>query len=152
MSSRKIEDCVIELQEKWPLIQVKAMEKGIGIMLTCTARSALEQRALYAQGREAIEMVNHLRDNAGLPNIGDHENRKVTWTLDSKHIINDQRKKAEALDFAVVRGKQVVWDLKADVDADGVPDYEVVAEIGESLGLRSGARFSTPDFPHLEIT
>lgn len=152
MSSRRIEDCVPALQAAWPLMKQRVKEKlGLDLILTCTARLAIEQRALYAQGREPIETVNHLRDNAGLLNISEHENRKVTWTLDSKHIINDKRKLAEAFDVALVNGKQVIWDIKVDVQGDGVPDYEQLAEIGESLGLKAGARFSTPDYPHFEV-
>ena len=152
MSSRRIEDCVPALQKAWPLLKQAAKDQlGLDLILTCTARSAEEQRVLYAQGRESIEIVNHLRSNSGLPEISEHENRKVTWTLDSKHIINAKRAQAEAFDVALLNGKQFLWDIKVDVRNDGIPDYEELARIGESLGLKPGARFSTPDYPHFEV-
>lgn len=155
MASRDIKKCVPKLQEIWPLHKAECAKIGIQIALSCTAREAIEQRALYAQGRAALDIVNHLRGNAGLPSITEQQNKLcVTWTLDSKHIINDKRSLSEAYDIFVIKNGVAVWDVKADVNGDQIPDYLQVAEIGRSLGLIPGAYFpkpAKPDFPHFEI-
>jgi len=42
------------------------------------------------------------------------------------------------------------WDIKTDVNKSQIGDYEEAASIGEAVGLRAGARFKTPDYPHFE--
>jgi len=130
---------------------------GIPYIITCTARKVKEQQALYAQGREDVEYVNTLRKAAGMPPIPENEDHyKVTWTLNSKHIIdlddgrsdNDQ---ARAFDFAITRNGVPSFDLKVDVNHSGHPDYEEAGAIAESVGLKWGGRFKKPDRPHCEI-
>ena len=53
MASRKIEDCVPELQEKFAAFKAAMDAAGIPFILTCTKRTQEEQNALYAQGRTA---------------------------------------------------------------------------------------------------
>ena len=89
MPSRKIEDCVPELQGKYQAFKAAMDAAGIPFMITCTARNVKEQIALYSQGRQPLEQVNSLRRSAGLSPISFMENvHKVTWTLHSKHIID----------------------------------------------------------------
>ncbi len=126
MASRKITDCVPELQEKFSRFAVKMAEAGIAFMLTCTARSQAEQDALYAQGRTA-------------------PGRKVTWTRKSKHSAG------RAFDIAIVNGRKPDWSLKVDVNDNDIPDYEEAGQIGEAVGLRWGGRFKSPDRPHFEV-
>ena len=152
MYSRKIEDCVPKLRSAWLVFKSKVkVQLGLDIILTCTAREYIEQLALYSQGREELDMVNHKRENAGLPPIDAAHNIKVTWTLDSKHIIGSGRAQAEAFDIAIVKNDKAVWDVKADINGDNMPDYRQVAEIGKGFGLRAGADFKNPDYPHFEI-
>lgn len=154
MASRKIEDCVPELQEKYKLLKEKANEVGIDFIITCTARDMLEQFALYAQGRQDLNTVNHLRDNVGLAPIGEFENRHVvTWTVDSKHIINGKKRTAsEAFDVAMVKdGNKIHYDLKIDVNGNNMPDYIELARIGKEVGLVCGAFWKKPDYVHFEI-
>jgi len=133
---------------------------GIGVIFTDIDRTYVEQTALFAQGREPLEFVNGLRKKAGLGQITLKENmRKVTWTMNSKHIVNldDERldnNKSRALDFAVLKGfnpNEITWDVKADVQGDGIPDYRQAGEIAESLGFKWGGRFKNPDWPHIEL-
>jgi len=126
MSSRKIEDLVPELQEKFKMFAAKMAEAGIPFALTCTYRSQEEQDALYAQGRTKPGSV-------------------VTWTRKSKHI---DRK---AFDIVVLKDGRASWDVKVDVDGDHIPDYEEAGAIGESCGLKWGGRFKSPDRPHFEL-
>lgn len=131
---------------------------GHKVIITSVDRDYKEQEALYAQGREPLETVNLLRERAGLPRIIGTENlRKVTWTLNSKHIINldDERLDndlSHAFDFGLLdREDRYIGDVKADVTANNIADYLECALIGENLGLKSGRKFKNPDYPHLEI-
>ncbi|MDX9820635.1 MAG: M15 family metallopeptidase [Syntrophales bacterium] len=127
MASRTIDVCIPELQERFAAFAVKMAETGIPFMLTCTKRTQEEQNDLYARGRTK-------------------PGAKVTWTRKSKHI------EGRAFDIAILRDGQPVWDMKADVNHDAVPDYEQAGVIGESVGLGWGGRFKNPDRPHFELS
>ncbi len=45
----------------------------------------------------------------------------------------------------------VHWNTKLDNNNNGTPDYIEIGEIGESVGLKWGGRFSSPDYPHFEL-
>ncbi|HOL44628.1 MAG TPA: M15 family metallopeptidase [Methanothrix sp.] len=126
MASRKISDCIPELQEKFAAFAVKMAEAGIPFMLTCTLRTQAEQDTLYAQGRTRPGPI-------------------VTWTRKSKHI------EGRAFDIAILQDGKPVWDVKVDVNADHIPDYDQAGAIGESVGLKWGGRFKPPDRPHFEV-
>lgn len=152
-----ISTCVPALRRKYNQLETQCASVGLEIVLTCTDRLYIVQLALYAQGRETLEMVNHLRANAGMGPIGPAENKYcVTWTLDSKHIINDKRSFSEAFDIALrAPDGKIYWDTKADVNKDvtgiKIPDYLEVSKIGQALGLRCGAFFKKPDMVHYEL-
>ena len=155
MASRDIKDCTPSLQAKIKAFTIAMFSEGIPFAITCTARIVKEQRALYAQGRELLFDVNALREMAGLPSIKNEQNKIVTWTLASKHIIdldddNPDNDKSRAFDIAISPGGKPVWDIKVDVNGDHLPDYEQAGKIGESVGLRWGGRFKKPDMPHFE--
>jgi peptidoglycan L-alanyl-D-glutamate endopeptidase CwlK len=157
VSSRKIEDGVPELQEKYHLFSVKMGTAGIPFMLTRVACFVNEQVALYSQGRQPLDVVNFLRRTAGLSPIPFTENcHNVTWTLASKHIIdlddgNPDNDKARAFDIAILKYGMPVWDLKVNVNKNDIPDYNEAGQIGESVGLKWGGRFPKPDRPHFQI-
>lgn len=159
MSSRKISDLTSEMQKKYAAFRVGMTAAGLDFIITCTARTVKEQIALYAQGREPLETTNELRKIAGLPKIAQSQNRrKITWTLNSRHLIdlddgNAANDKARAFDIALTRGsRNPHWDLKANVNANEKTDYEEAGLIGESVGLRWGGRFSSPDCVHFELS
>lgn len=124
--SRLIKDCIPEVQEKFAAFAVRMAEAGIPFMLTCTRRTQSEQDALYAKGRTA-------------------PGPKVTWTRKSKHI------EGKAFDIAILKDGKPCWDVKVDVNRDAAADYEQAGAIGESVGLRWGGRFKSPDRPHFEV-
>lgn len=155
MGSRKVEDLSPEMRKMWQEFDIKMKEAGIKYVITSTARSILEQMALYVQGRLPVTEVNSFRLHAGLLPIKESENKKVTWTLNSMHVTNllDEdlnNNFSEAFDIAIVKEGQAVWDLKVDVNANDLADYEEAGIIGETVGLRWGGRFSSPDRPHFE--
>ena len=147
-----LDDLHDTLKEKAIQFYNKALEKGIPIIFTCTGRSLPTQFALYSQGRMPLAEVNILRKKLGLYLLGVSENLyRVTWTLDSKHIITLDRPKALAFDIAVLKDGIASWNLKVNVNNNEVPDYLELAEIGVDLGLTAGAYWNTPDYPHYEI-
>lgn len=131
---------------------------GVMTMITSVDRDELAQMALYAQGRRPIDEVNAKRRIAGMLPIKESQNNIVTWTLNSKHIpvivrLDDKGnpvKKSRAFDFAVLKDGLPIWDIKASVDGDLIPDYLECAIVGEGLGLRSGRTFPKPDYSHLQ--
>ena len=127
MPSRKIDDLVPEMQEKARAFAVAMAEAGVPFIFTCTRRSKEEQAELYARGRTK-------------------PGKKVTWTLKSKHI------EGLAFDIVICKAGIPQWDVKVDVDEDGIPDYTEAGQIGESCGLKWGGRWAkSPDYPHFEL-
>lgn len=126
--------------------------------VTCTARNVKVQVALYAQGRQTLEEVNTLRKIAGVAPITEEENKKkVTWTLNSKHIIdlddgNPENDSSRAFDIVLLKDGKASWDIKVSVNGNDIPDYTEAGMIGESVGLKWGGRFSSPDYPHFELS
>lgn len=151
MASTKITDLTPAMQTLYKKF-VKAMkEASLEFKVTCTARDIKEQKALYAQGRESLENTNSLRKKAGLPPITAVENkRKVTWTLKSKHIVDESVTKSSAFDIVLLNDGRATWDIKVNVNKNLIPDYQEAADIGTSVGLKAGATFKTPDLPHFE--
>lgn len=126
MPSRKIGDLTLEMQALAKEFCKMLVLNGIEFMITSTYRSQVEQDALYSIGRTK-------------------PGRKVTWTRHSRHTDR------EALDIAILKGGEIMWDAKVDVDMDSVPDYLEAGKIGEACGLVWGGRWKSPDFPHFEL-
>jgi hypothetical protein len=157
MASRDLNELDPKLFDLYQLFNKKMGEAGLIHIVTSTSRSILEQMALYTQGRLPLADVNTFRRVAGLYVINGGDNKIVTWTLNSKHVTNMFDKdlnndKARAFDFAILNKQgQCVWDIKVSVNDNDIPDYDEAGKIGESVGLRWGGRFSSPDRPHLEL-
>ncbi len=136
MASREVEDLVPELQEKAKAFSEGMVQAGIDFIFTQTLRHKADQEALYAQGRKQLTEVNRLRKLAGMAPIRGKQNIKVTWTMKSKHL------EGKAFDIAVKQDGKITWA--------GIL-YVRAGEIGESVGLKWGGRFSKPDMPHFEL-
>lgn len=146
-----------ELIKKYQLFRDAMLKANLQFLVTSVSRSVKEQFALYAQGREPLTMVNKYRKLADLPSITLAQNVKVTWTLKSKHIIDlddgdTSNDLSRAFDIVLIDGnKKVSWDIKMDVNKNKIADYIEAGKIGESVGLKWGGRFKSPDYPHFEI-
>jgi peptidoglycan L-alanyl-D-glutamate endopeptidase CwlK len=153
VSSRKLEDLDPRLHSLARKFAACMAEEGIPFVFTCTYRSLEEQKCLYMQGRESLEDINVERAKLGLYLITEEENIVVTKLLKGKH------QERLAFDIAIALGKQPTWNLKVDVDKDGIPDYQEAGRIGRSLGLRWGGDFNDNgkaddkfvDMPHFEL-
>ncbi len=122
MSTRNPKDMAPRLYDRYLVWDRRMQEAGLRYCLTRVACSYKEQVALYSQGRDSLYIVNHYRWLVGLPPIHDPENRIITWTLKSLHIVDIEdhdpdNDKARAFDFAVTRDGKPIWDkmlLEAD--------------------------------------
>jgi len=162
MASRDINLLVPELREKYYEFDRLMRSKGIDYIVTCTARTILEQMALYVQGRLPADEVVKFREVAGMRTDVPLASltRKVTWTLNSRHVTNMFDKDldndlARAFDIAIIKhegDRQIaLWNLKADVNDNDIPDYEEAGSIGESVGLVWGGRWKPRDLCHFQL-
>jgi peptidoglycan L-alanyl-D-glutamate endopeptidase CwlK len=126
MPSRKIDDLVPAMQEKARAFAAEMASAGVPFIFTCTRRTQAEQDELFSRGRTK-------------------PGPKVTWTLKSKHI------DGLAFDICICKAGIPQWDVKVDVDEDGIPDYTEAGQIGEAIGLVWGGRWHSPDFPHFQL-
>lgn len=141
------------------LIGLAKEELGIKVIVTDVARPYEVQVALYAQGRETLENVNKLRKRAKLAPITHKENRKVTWTLASKHIINLSNDDptddlSHAIDFGILdKNGKYMGDIKADVNKDNKPDYIQLGALAKKIDkdiIWGGDWSKSKDYPHFE--
>jgi len=145
------------MRGKIPDFLEEVKQSGISIIITCTARLAQAQMALYAQGRQSLDEINRLRKIVNLYTLGPAEaKKKVTNTLLSKHLVNFDNwdpndDYSQAFDFAIMSGKKADYNLKVNVNKNQIPDYEEVGIIAESYGWEWGGRWKNfPDYPHIQ--
>jgi hypothetical protein len=155
--SRDPRDLTRDLHFAYLCLHAHAQTLGLSIFLTRTASTKELQKALYMQGREKLDAVNFARKSVDLPAITAEQNNKiVTQTLKSLHIkqktdSKETNGRARAFDICIMYNGKAIWDVKADVNEDHIPDYTQLASFGESLGLKAGAFFPTlRDFVHYE--
>lgn len=155
--SRSIEALHPDMQIMYAEFAYYMREAGISYVVTCTDRTIVEQMALYTQGRLPLADVNKFRKEAGLYLLRrESENRKVTWTLNSKHVTNgidksDDNDYSRAFDIVITKDGRAQWDLKVNVNNNELPDYEEAGRIWESLGGTWGGRWTKPDAPHFQL-
>ena len=116
---------------------VECARRGIGLLVTETARSKERQDWLWSIGR------THSHPATG-------GEKPVTWTQNSRHL--DGR----AFDVVPMR-LEVPPPGAADPTAIravawwGFPAWEIIGAAGEKIGLRWGGRWTTKDLPHFEM-
>lgn len=159
--SRDITKATPFIQSFWnELKNTVKKELGLDIFLVDVDRDWKIQRAYYAQGRDSLLIVNKLRKDVNLPLISASDNKKkITWTLNSKHITNldddiEYNNKSRAIDIGLkdINGKYV-GNSDADINKDNKKDYYQIGLIGERIGgerIKWGGRFKSPDMPHFE--
>lgn len=160
--SRDITKATPYMRWFWKELQVQVKrDLKLNIFLVDVDRDWKVQRAYYAQGREALSIVNDLRKIVQLPLITEAQNKKkITWTLNSKHITNLEddiafNEFSRAIDIGLKdKDGRYIGDATADINRDGMKDYIQIGYIGERIGgnhIRWGGRFfSVKDLPHYE--
>jgi len=148
MGSRKIEDLDPLVQPMWHEFKRRMLEeRKLEVRPTSTIRTADEQLAYFAQARKSTKAVNELRKSAGLYPITPAENKKViTSVLTSVHEFGF------AVDFVIMKEGAAIWEIKADLNKNDIPDYEEAGKIAEECGLTWGGKFKRRDYVHIEYT
>ena len=132
-------------------------DAGLPYMLTRVASTYAEQVTLFYQGRTGLDVVNSLRRSLGWPPLRPEQNKKVTWTLNSLHIVRMENDDpfdncARAFDFAILKGPKVpTWELKVDINENDIPDYREAGILWEECGGVWGGRWSNPDYCHCQL-
>jgi hypothetical protein len=148
MSSRRLEDCVPELQTKVPLIiqEYQTWYPDRELRIICSLRTTAEQQQLYAKGRT-------------IPPYGaSHYITQIDGVVKySKHNPDPKEPKSKAVDFGVFVNKKYLTQDEY---------YYPLLELARKNGLVSGldfARSGKPlqelldmhiwrDPPHVEVT
>lgn len=158
MNSRDIKMCTPEVQEKYHMLKNQCELAGLPFIVTRTSCTQTDQNLLFMQGRFPLAVVNAERAKYHYFPIVEVDNKIVTWTLDSKHVINEQHPYSDAFDIALISHNKPHWNTKISINDNEIPDYIEVANIGLTCGLIAGAFFKskttgkpTPDYCHFEI-
>ncbi len=178
-------------QMKPPLVDLamqyegKMDKAGLKFGYTSVARHYKEQIALFAQGRENFVQLSAYRLMAKMPTLtwtpqtiatynkivttSPGKNAYVvTWTLNSKHIINlddsdPTNNLSGAFDIVLIgaNGRTPHYDVKVSVNKNKIPDYQEAAQIGATCFIVDGTTkyvldpgglwLKSPDLPHYQL-
>jgi peptidoglycan L-alanyl-D-glutamate endopeptidase CwlK len=101
--------------------------------VTCTRRTTEEQLALYSQGRAPLEIVQLLRQHAGLPKIHASENRYTVTQIDG---VNKSSAHQEGLAIDITPADEQgnpVWAYAANAER-----YKAIGKIARRMGWNCG--------------
>jgi len=138
--SRKIEDLNPVLADKCRAHIYMCELKHIDILPVQTLRTADEQTAFYAQGRDNLINVNILRKKANMAAITATENLRVVTNSQAGSSYHEY---GLAYDIAILIDGKPTWKGAEE-------QYKQAAEIGKSLGLVNGGSWG--DLPHYQFT
>lgn len=114
--------------------------KGLIVSIYCSYRSDAEQKALYAQGRESLSVVNTLRKAAGMTLLPEGIYKKLTNAKPGKSY----HAKRLAVDGVIMDGGKCVWDT-----AD--PRWHVYGQCAKEAGLEWAGNWKRfKEYPHVQ--
>jgi peptidoglycan L-alanyl-D-glutamate endopeptidase CwlK len=130
MASRKITDLRPDVASKCLNLIDKCNKLDIDILVTCTYRSEQEQAVLYAQGRTIKgKIVTNAKPGQSLHNKVDSTGKPAS----------------QAFDVVLMDNGKCVWDTKDH-------RWQIIGELGESVGLEWAGRWKTfKEFPHFQV-
>jgi peptidoglycan L-alanyl-D-glutamate endopeptidase CwlK len=141
MASRRLTSLAPDVYPLAEKMFVLCDSERIELLCTCTLRSRAEQIALYAQGREPIEITNRLRAAAKMPLLASAESKKVVTHAKPGVSLHEV---GRAFDIVPVVGGKLVWD-------SGNPLWLRIGEIGKSVGLEwAGDWIKFKEYPHFQ--
>lgn len=154
--STKISDLSPKAQVLYTALMAKLEAQGIKMVCTYTFRTASEQQALFAQGREALISVNAKRKAAGLPPINEASNKDTVTNCDGvKKLSNHQSGNAFDMAFVGANGNPT-WP--PTTTPEGAQKWLQFGVLAESVGLVWGGRWAPFngqgigfDAPHVEV-
>jgi peptidoglycan L-alanyl-D-glutamate endopeptidase CwlK len=116
-------------------------QSGIDLLVTCTLRSGDEQNALYAQGRQPLDVVNGLRTVLGLAPITEKENSRTVTDARGGYSFHQY---GLAYDVVPLESGKPAWDEHAGI-------WSRVGAIGEQCGLEwAGKWVHRTEYPHFQ--
>ena len=118
---------------------------GVPYAVTFTLRTQAEQIALFAQGRETLEMVNAKRYKAQMPPITEADNAYTVTQCDGINNYSPHQQ-GRAIDVVPSENGSPVWPDHAD------PRWQQISAPFKEWGFKWGGDWTDfPDFPHYEI-
>ncbi len=130
ISIKRINNChpatIIKLHQ-W---LVNCSIQNIGVRIVQGIRSYKYQDELYAQGRtKPGKIVTKAKGGESWHNFGC------------------------AFDFGLLHeGRFVSWDMREDLNHDGISDWLECVDIAKELGFEWGGDWEEPDYPHFQMT
>lgn len=138
MASRKITDCVPELQKAWPILKkaYDSLHEGYYLKITCTHRPPEEQFELFQKGRK-------FDINGKVYQI---DRTKIVTNVDGTKVMSAHNYyPARAFDVAVMNAKtkKATWDEEL---------YHPLPDLCKTHKLENGGLWkSLKDWPHCQI-
>jgi hypothetical protein len=123
---------------------LKALDNaGIRHKVTSTRRTTEEQIALYAQGRSPLEIVQLLRQHAGMPKLHESENHYAVTKVDGVNR-ESEHQQGRAIDIAVLieveRGEPKKKELVPSWNyMEHSREYRAIADLARRHGWDCGA-------------
>lgn len=119
--------------------------EGVPCVVTYTLRTDAEQSALYAQGRESLDVVNSKRKIAGLYALSEKENTYTVTNCDG--IRNKSRHQTgTAIDVVPLEGTRAIWPNGDD------PRWIAISKAFKAHGFIWGGDWKDfPDYPHYQL-
>ena len=103
---------------------------GLKYVVIETIRTADTQAAYYAQGREKLDVVNGLREKAGLEKITEAQNKNIITK--AKY---SQHQSGRAIDIVPLKNDKPLWVIKNQDDAEL---FLTFGAMGEAEGFTCG--------------
>ena len=111
--------------------------RGVACMIVQTSRTQAEHQVNLLNGTSSTSLSLHLP-------------RKMRWPMDQVLLVAD-REKSDAMDLAPYDEYRRAGPDKINWNTS-LPEWGIIAEEAEKLGLRSGVRWKTPFDPgHAEL-
>lgn len=143
--SRNLDDLVPEVQFKARHALAALDDKGTPHIVTSTKRSDDEQIALHAQGRHSLDVVQALRQKAGMPPLNPRDNTYTVTNADGVKFKSNHQG-GRAIDVVPTVNGLPVWPAASD------PRWRQIADVFKAAGFDNGLDWiSFPDPPHHEI-
>lgn len=143
--SRKLGDLKPYAAAKATAALAELKRDGVLCTVTYTLRTTEEQQALYAQGREPLEVVNAKRAKCGMYKLSENENTYTVTNCDGVRTIS-RHQTGVALDVVPLVGGRAVWPPNGD------PRWPKIARAFKAHGFTWGGDWKDfPDFPHYQL-